>query len=200
MGGSIMAFKKGLQDWTAARNAFTDFSEAEQSENSETVEDSQWLNTPKVEGPEVRQLNEQVDKLMDLAFGNIDDNVKKFFDTMESKEDNDFSRMEPLELERLILSIQKAIYVASGIVAERYNAAYWSDRIQQDEYWKAYREPKSVKAKEDRQSYAMEQTREERFAYYIRFMLWRRLSEKLNSLKDLCRTLEFYQQRNSKRY
>jgi hypothetical protein len=188
-----MAFKKGLQEWPAIVPQRRDFDAAEVEAQEEN---GQWLTKPKIADAkyeDIQQLNEQIDKLMGVAFGNINHQIENFYNQTQ-----DFSKMEPLELERLILSIQKVAYVASDIVAELYNDAYWSDRKQQDAYWRYYREPKSVKAKEDRQSYAMEQTRDARFYYYARYMVWRRLSVKLNALKDLQRTLEFSRQRSQK--
>ena len=193
-----MAFRKGLKEWNSAREAFVDFSTAEKAEIPEGPDTQQWLPSPKVEGDIVIQLNQQIEQLMKSAYGNINNTIENFYQKLEENGIRDFSRMEPLELERLILDIQKVIFVASDIVAELYNDAYWADRVQQDEYWQAYREPKSVKAKEDRQSFAMQETRDSRFFYYYRFMVWRRLSEKLSALKDLQKTLEFYRQRVQK--
>jgi len=194
-----MAFRKGLNQLEPSELPSFDTIEPIQETLSSEVEDKRWLKAPKIDDDETLvKLNKQVDDLMATAYGTINDNITQFYNTMGGASDLDFSRLEPLSLERLILNIQQVVFLASDIVAELYNDAYWSDRTQQDEYWRAYKEPKSAKTKEDRQAYAMEQTKDTRFYYYARFMVWRRLSEKLTALKDLQRTLEFYRQRIQK--
>jgi len=107
--------------------------------------------------------------------------------------------MEPSELERMILLIQKVVYLSNELVTKLYQDAYFADRVQQDEYWTAYKELEGTKPTiGDRQAYAYEKSQDSRFYYYYLFMLWRRLNEKLESLKSLQRTLEFSRSRTSK--
>ena len=111
-----------------------------------------------------------------------------------------FSKGEPVDLERIILTVQKVIYLATDTVAELYNDAYFADRVQQDEYWSAYKryEGKGKATVGDRQAHAYEVTRDSRFYYYYRFLLWKRLSEKLSALSALQKTLEWFRSRSIK--
>lgn len=142
----------------------------------------------------IDKLNLHIDKLMENEFGNIDGQIRKFHDSFNKGEVNARSA------ESLILEIQKVVYLTSSLVSQLYNDAYLAEKIQEDEYWEAYRQPTNVKTKDDRQAHAYQQTRDSRFYYYYRFLLWRRLSEKLNALKELQKTIEFHVTRVGKKY
>jgi len=143
------------------------------------------------------KLEEQVDRLMVRNYGDVDEVIAKFFDKVENQ-----SKMEPGELEWVILSIQKVVYTGTDMVTSLYQEAYFADRVQQDEYWAAYRSneiPISGKITvADRQAFAYDKSQDARFFYYYSYLLWRKVSEKLSTLKDLQRTLEFQRNRTQK--
>jgi hypothetical protein len=132
---------------------------------------------------------------MKQNYGDIDQAVSNFFDKFDGS-----NKMEPGELERMILSIQKVVYVATDMVANLYQDAYFADRVQQDEYWAAYRSDDlpSKATIGDRQAHAYEKAQDSRFFYYYSFLLWNRMNSKLSILKDLQRTLEFQRNRTQK--
>lgn len=144
----------------------------------------------------VNKIKNEIDTFITHFFAETDSAIAFYYKNLEEGQ-YDVTRMDPLEIERLILSIQKTVYQASDLVAELYNDAYFADRVQQDEYWEAYRQPMSG-TKDDRQAYAYQETRDSRWYFYLRYMLWRRLSERLSTLKELQKTVEFHRSRTQK--
>ena len=207
--GSSMALRKGLGSWESAKDAAMgsglgasvdipseqSFNETEQSGTLDFLSHSMRLQPRQEEAGVVDKLAEQIDMLMQRSYGDIDSSIEAFFKKLE-----DFNKVEPVELERIILTVQKVIYLATDTVAELYNDAYFADRVQQDEYWSAYKryEGKGKATVGDRQAHAYEVTRDSRFYYYYRFLLWKRLSEKLSALSALQKTLEWFRSRSIK--
>lgn len=207
MGQTTM--RKGLGDWAKVKDAAMGsgtessmdiasadtFNGTEQSGTLDFLAHHLRLNPRAAETGVIDKLNTQIDTLMARSYGDIDEVVIKFFEKVES-----YSKMEPAELERTILTIQKAVYVATDTVVNLYQDAYFADRVQQDEYWQAYKGYEAVKKPSiaDRQAFAYEKSRDSRFYYYYVFLTWRKVSEKLSSLKDLQRTLEYQRNRTSR--
>lgn len=182
-------------DFTAA-NDNPDLSTTEQSGTLDFLAHLMRLEPRASERPILEKLNAQIDDYIAMAYQGVDDAIERFFKRI-NLDDNSFSQIEPIELERIILQIQKTIYSVTEFVSNLYNEAYFSDRIQQDEYWSAYREA-DLKTKDDKQAFAYHKTKDSRFYYYYRYMIWKRMSEKLSSLKDMQKTLEFFRTRTQK--
>lgn len=208
----MTTFRKGLGDWDSVKDnamgsglnssldisAQNTFNDIEQSKTLDFLQHRLRLQPRSAEAGVIDKLNEQIDKIMIHNYGDIDEVVDKFFTKME-----EHGRMEPAELEHMILMIQRVVYTANDVVVGLYQDAYLADRVQQDEYWAAFKAPeKDEKVTKitigDRQAYAYEKSQDSRFYYYYMFLLWRRVSEKLSTLKDLQRTLEFSRSRTSK--
>ena len=205
------SLRKGLGNWDAVKDSAMGsgldssvdipngkvFNQTEQSATLEFLSHKMRLQPRSQEAGVIDKLNEQIDALMVRNYGDIDEVIAKFFEKVESS-----SKMEPGELERVILSIQKVVYTGTDMVTSLYQDAYFADRVQQDEYWSAYRSneiPVSGKITiGDRQAYAYDKSQDSRFFYYYSFLLWRKVSEKLSTLKDLQRTLEFQRNRTSR--
>lgn len=189
--------RKGLSDWEAAKAPnFTNSEFEEEQEMSNTdafLVHRMRLELRKQEKEVINKLQAQSDALIQKTYGDIDQFINRYYTLIESV-GYDITRIDPLELERLILSIQKTVYLASDTVSQLYNDAYIADRIQQDEYWDAYKEP-ATGTKDDRQAFAYGKTRDSRFYYYYRYMTWKTLFEKLNGLRELQKTLEFHRSR-----
>lgn len=196
-GLSKLELSGGLEsvDFTAA-NDNPDLSTTEQSGTLDFLAHLMRLEPRASERPILEKLNAQIDDYIAMAYGGVDDAIERFFKKI-NLDDNSFSQIEPIELERIILQIQKTIYSVTEFVSNLYNEAYFSDRIQQDEYWSAYREA-DLKTKDDKQAFAYHKTKDSRFYYYYRYMIWKRMSEKLSSLKDMQKTLEFFRTRTQK--
>lgn len=182
-------------EFTAA-NENQELSETEQSGTLDFLAHLMRLEPRASERPILEKLNAQIDEYIALSYGGIDASLEHFFKKINI-DDNSFAQIDPLELERIILQIQKTIYSVTEFVSNLYNEAYFSDRIQQDEYWSAYREA-DLKTKDDKQAFAYHKTKDSRFYYYYRYMIWKRMSEKLSSLKDMQKTLEFFRTRTQK--
>lgn len=182
-------------EFTAA-NENQELSETEQSGTLDFLAHLMRLEPRASERPILEKLNAQIDEYITLSYGSIDQSIDRFFQKINI-DDNSFSQIDALELERTILQIQKTIYSVTEFVSNLYNEAYFSDRIQQDEYWSAYREA-DLKTKDDKQAYAYHKTKDSRFYYYYRYMIWKRMSEKLSSLKEMQKTLEFFRTRTQK--
>lgn len=209
MGSSVAQMRKGLDAWEKARDAAmgSGLDSSVEIPNAQALNDTEQSGTldflahvmrfepRQVEADIVAKLNGQIDHLMTLKYGGIDKTIEDFFNKVE-----EFSKMEPAELERTILMVQKVIYLATDTVAELYNDAYFADRVQQDEYWSAYKryESKGKATVGDRQASAYEETRDSRFFYYYRYLLWKRMQEKLSSLSNLQKTLEWFRSRSIK--
>lgn len=217
MGSSSL--RKGLGNWDAAKDAAMaaglgsslelvaeeTFNDRDQSGTLAFLSHTMRLQPRSEEAGVLDKLTTQINKLMLHAYGDIDQVVAHFYDQLQ-----EFNKMEPVELERAILQIQKVIYLATDTVSSLYNDAYFADRVQQDEYWAAYRglapeetedgsaRPSGKVTIGDRQAYAYAKTRDSRFYYYYRYLVWRRLSEKLSALRDLQKTLEWFRSRSIK--
>lgn len=189
--------RKGLSEWEAAKAPnFTDAEFEEERDLSNTdafLVHRMRLELRKQEKEVINRLQNQSDELIRTTYGDIDKFIERYYGLIESV-GYDITRIDQLELERLILSIQKTVYTASDVVSQLYNDAYIADRIQQDEYWDAYKEP-ATGTKDDRQAFAYGKTRDSRFYYYYRYMTWKALFEKLNALRELQKTLEFHRSR-----
>jgi len=201
--------RKGLGNWESARDAAMgsglnssmdmsaaqSFNEAEQSGTLDFLAHRMRMQPRSQESGIIAKLDEQIDVLMTRNYGDIDEVISKFFEKLESS-----SKMEAAELERVILSIQKFIYVGTDMVTNLYQDAYFADRVQQDEYWTAYRSNDLPNRSTigDRQAYAYDRSQDARWYYYFVYLIWRRIDEKLKTLKDLQRTLEFSRNRSSK--
>jgi hypothetical protein len=202
-----MTLRKGLNSWDAARDAAMgtgldasidipndqSLNMTEQSGTLDFLSHSMRLEPRREEAGVVSKLNEQIQTLMRQSYGDIDDTIEEFFERVQ-----DFNKMEVLELERTILSIQGVIYLATDVVTSLYNDAYFADRVQQDEYWAAYKSLDGKATIGDRQAHAYEATRDSRFFYYYSYLLWKRMSEKLSALRDLQKTLEWFRSRTQK--
>lgn len=185
----------GSVDFSAV-NDNSELSTNEQSGTLDFLAHLMRLEPRQSERPILEKLNAQIDDYIAMAYKGVDDAIERFFKRI-NLDDNSFSQIEPIELERIILQIQKTIYSVTEFVSNLYNEAYFSDRIQQDEYWSAYREA-DLKTKDDKQAYAYFKTKDSRFYYYYRYMIWKRMSEKLSSLKEMQKTLEFFRTRTQK--
>lgn len=204
-----VGLRKGLGNWDAVKDVamaggldssvdlspVNAFSGTEQSGTIEFLAHRIRLQPRTAEAGVLSKLEEQIDKLLAHNFGDVDAVIAKFFDQVESS-----SKMEPGELERVILSIQKVVYVGTDVVTDLYRDAYFADRVQQDEYWAAYRtdDLASKATIGDRQAYAYDKSQDSRFFYYYSFLVWQKVSKKLDTLRDLQRTLEFQRNRTQK--
>lgn len=173
------------------------FNDQDQSGIIDFLSHAMRLQPRAAEADVIEKLNGQIDTLMARSYGDVDQAVEKFFDGIGS-----LSQVDPQQLEGTILAVQKVIFLATDTVASLYQDAYFADRVQQDEYWAAYKgyvDPNEKKASiPDRQAHAYEASRDSRFYYYYTFLLWRRVSEKLSSLRDLQKTLEWFRSRSIK--
>jgi len=205
-------FRRGLKSWEAAMtdNASAtgigssldipvgrSLNDIEQSGTLDFLAHVMRFDPRKTEVEILDKLNDQIDTLMKHAYRDIDDLIDNFYMKVDEVKD-DFSQLASVDLERMILGLQKVIYLATDTVSSLYNEAYFADRIQQDEYWASYRKPESKATIGDRQAHAYEETRDSRFYYYYRYMLWRRMSEKLSALREMQKTLEWYRSRTIK--
>lgn len=170
--------------------------DTEQSGTLDFLRHRMRFNPRKPEQDILDKLNDQLDRLIGHTYGGIDDSIGKFFVRLE--EIGNFAQLEPVELERMILEVQKIIYQATDVVAALYNDAYFADRVQQDEFWNTYRELDGKATMGDRNAHAYASSRDARFFYYLSYMLWRRLNDKLVALKDLQKTLEWFRSRSIK--
>lgn len=217
--GNQPTFRRGLGNWDLAKDAamasgldsslsitdYDTFNVTEQSGTLEFLAHRLRLEPRSAEAGVLDKLNSQIELLMNKSYSDIDHTVDDIYDKLQ-----DFSKMEPMELERAILTIQKTIFLATDTVSSLYNDAYFADRVQQDEYWAAYAELGPEESEDgasrktgkvtigDRQAYAYEKTRDARFYYYYTYLLWRRLSEKLSSLRELQKTLEWFRSRTQR--
>lgn len=206
--GSTQLLRKGLSNWDAVKDnaqgsgldASIDipgdktFNDTEQSGTIEFLSHAMRLEPRSQEAGVIDKLNKQIDELMAQNYGDIDKAVEQFFEKVEQP-----SKAEPAELEYVILSVQKVIYLATETVAQLYQDAYFADRVQQDEYWAAYKGMQKEKdTAGNRQAFAYESSRDARFFYYYSYLIWRRVSEKLSALKDLQKSLEWYRSRSLK--
>lgn len=201
--------RKGLGNWAAMKDnamaggldasidlASTEtFNGTEQSGTIEFLAHRLRLNPRAEEAGVIAKLETQIVAFVEKNYGDIDSIVLAFFDRIGASD-----RPEASDLEGTILAIQKVIYVSTATVSKLYQDAYLADRVQQDEYWAAFKElqktPDLTKITiGDRQAYAYEKSRDSRFYYYYIYLLWRRLDEKLDSLRNLQRTLEFQRNR-----
>lgn len=209
-----MAFKRGLGSWdgidaaadaavlahTAATSIHTpDINtlpeEGRQSDTTGFLSKEFRFQPRRSEALIISRLSDQINKLVTHIFGEADRSIERFYKNAALENGgHDFSRLSGEELEAAILSIQRSIYLAADQVSQLYNDAYFASRVQEDEYWESYRKPVDGDQK-DRQAFAYRETKDSRYFYYYRFMLYKRLSDRLNSLKDLLKTLEFFRSR-----
>lgn len=201
--------RKGLGDWAKVKDAAmaggldssidlpggSMFNSQDQSGILDFLAHQMRLEPRAQEAHIIDKLNAQIDALMVRSYGDVDQAVSQFFEKVES-----LSKVDPMELERTILAVQKVIFLATDTVATLYQDAYLADRVQQDEYWAAYKnlEKEGKSTIGDRQAHAYEKSRDARFYYYYSFLLWRRVSEKLGALRDLQKTLEWFRSRTIK--
>lgn len=192
--------RKGLSNWEAAKPvdlSGTVFDEDEELSRTDAfLINRMRLELRSQEKQVIEKLEKKSEELLKNAYGDIDTVIDRYYRLVETV-GYDVTRIDPLELERLILTIQQIVYRASDVVAQLYNDAYIADRIQQDEYWDAYKEPPTG-TKDDRQAFAYSKTRDSRFYYYYRYMTWKRLFEKLTALRELQKTFEFHRSRIQK--
>jgi hypothetical protein len=203
--------RKGLNSWEAAKDSAMERSLESSMDTpaAEMLNDTEQSGTLDFLAHQIRfepraqekaildKMDEQIDRLLAITYQDIDESVAHFYQTLSSVE-NDFSRLTSVELERMILQIQRIIYLATDTVSSLYNDAYWADRVQQDEYWNAYRELDGKATIGDRQSHAYGKTQDSRFYYYLRYMIWKRMSDRMSALRDLQKTLEFFRSRTIK--
>lgn len=210
----VTSLRKGLNNWDAAKDAAMGsgletslaipdadaLNDTEQSGTTEFLAKRMRYNPRREEREILDKLSDQNEKLMSQSYGKIDKAVASFFDKLDAA--GDISNLEAVELERMILDIQRVIYLATDVVSSLYNDAYFADRIQQDEFWQAYRaddiDGLAKPTQGDRNAYAYSMSRDARFYYYYNFLLWKRLSDKMGSLRDLQKTLEFFRSRSLK--
>lgn len=205
--------KRGLGNWDALKevgdNAMGDgldssldvpveeaLNDTEQSGTLEFLKKRMRFNPRQTEQDILDKLNGQLDRLIGHSYGDIDQTIDKFFARLE--ELGDFSKLEPVELERMILELQKVIYQATDVVSALYNDAYFADRVQQDEFWSAYRTLDGKVTMGDRNAYAYSESQDSRFFYYYSFLLWRRMHDKLAALREFQKTLEWFRSRSIK--
>lgn len=203
------SLRKGLGNWDAVKDAAMGdrlessvdlhpeqtFNDQVQSGTTDFLSHKMRMQPRSSEAGVLDKINDQVEKIIDRYYQDIDVAVDEFFTKVES-----LSKMEPGELERTILAIQKVVYHATDVVTSLYQDAYFADRVQQDEYWQAYRsdELPSKATIGDRQAHAYEKSRDARFYYYWTYLTWKRIADKLSTLKDLQKTLEWFRSRTQK--
>lgn len=109
----------------------------------------------------------------------------------------DWSRVEGVELERIIQILGRAIFTASKEVSRLYSQAFIADKVRQEHYWTGYRSVISGTI-EDKTAAAMRGSREPRFFFVYRYTVWKRLSDRLDDLREAKRTLEFFRGRQQR--
>lgn len=109
----------------------------------------------------------------------------------------DWDRLEGIELEATILALQRVILTVSDEVSKLYGRALVADKVRDDAWAEFYRKPIEG-TKDDRAAYATLHTREPRWYFYACFLVHRRLSDKLQEMKETKKTLEFFRSRMMK--
>lgn len=140
------------------------------------------------------RLSDRIDQMMSDHYGRVDSDIDAFFKKLEEGEG--FGKLEAGDLERLILEIQKTIYLVTDVVASLYTDTYFAEKIQRDEFWAAYQKLDGKATISDRNAHAYAQTRESRYYFYSVYLVWHRIQNKLSALKDLQRTLEWFRNRS----
>lgn len=106
----------------------------------------------------------------------------------------DWKNIDGYELEGLILTLQKVIIDVDDTVSKLYGRAMMAERVAKDEYYEKYREPIDG-TKDDRAAFATVATRDSKWFFIYQYLLWNRLQDKLNVLKETKKSLEFFRQR-----
>lgn len=109
----------------------------------------------------------------------------------------DWDRLEGIELEGTILTLQRVILRVTDEVSRLYGRALVADKVRDDEYQELYRKPIEG-TKDDRNAYAVTKTREARWFYYGTYLVYVRLRDKLEVLKETKKSLEFFRSRQMK--
>jgi hypothetical protein len=107
----------------------------------------------------------------------------------------DWSRLDGMDIERAIMTLQRVIGVAVVMVAQLQGRVEFAYAVSQDEYWEAYGKDRFGGTNDQREAAARRTTWESRYYYFYTRAVWTILSAKLDHLKNVKRDLEFMRSR-----
>lgn len=193
--------RRGLRAFESVK----DFQEPEFLDDLET-DFTKFLNSNirmrarRGEGTIVAQLEQESEKIVKQIFGHADTALEIFYrkasvvDQSTGEYHYNFAKLDAVDLEDAVLTIQREIYLGTDILAKLYSEVYLAWRVQEDEQRDAYSKPMDGTAG-DRQSVAHRATRDQRYYFYYKFLIWKRLQVKIEALKDILTTLTYYRSR-----
>jgi hypothetical protein len=109
----------------------------------------------------------------------------------------DWTRLEGTILEEMIQVLGRAILNASKEVSRLYTEMFTADRERSGDYWDGYGSVISGTI-EDKTAAAMRNSRGTRFYFVYKYTVWKRLSDRLDDLREAKRSLEFFRGRQQR--
>lgn len=181
------------------------------------------LTPRKAEGNIIRRIEDTVESLIDNLYSEADIALERFYSRVrvpvmvrndegdlvvkkidgkpQYKKDEygqyieDWKTIDGYELEGVIFTLQRIIGEVGDEVAKLYARAVMADKTRNDEYYQAWRKVTDG-LKDDKVAYALEQSQESRWFYVFNFLIWHRLNQKLENLKETKKSLEFFRTRS----
>lgn len=166
----------------------------------------------------ISRIEKEVEKMMGDLFGWADEALEEFYASVRvpvlddkgipvleegqfvwEKDDwgrpkEDWSKLNGQDVETAIMVLQRVINKATDEVSRFYAMTMLAEQIQDDAYYEGYRKPVEGTVR-DREAAGRRASYDERYHYLYLYWVWKRLSSKLESLKQTKKDLEFARHR-----
>lgn len=147
----------------------------------------------------IARIEATVEDVLDNLFGEAEVALSSLYDSVRVVGDDgqaveDWSRVDGMDLERTIMTLQRVIVSATDAVGKLYARTLFAQNVKDDEYWEAYRSVIDGTIN-DRTAAAFRATKDSRYYFFYNYWVWKRAADMLEAYKTLKRDLEFMRSR-----